>query len=162
MAREKKSGKGGSRKENPPQCVSRFFLATKKKKSNIGRNSLEVTDVVEELQGGGILPNLEICADDGRASVYEGPTCMWVQPPCWAFQLPKAVLPRSMHRISRFRVKLKKKKIVRRGCARHRSNNSGRPTVLAGYPPEALNMRQWRNYRVPCTNSRDVFGDDIY
>ena len=41
-------------------------------------------------------------------------------------------------------------------------NNSSRLTVLAGYPPEALNMRQWRNYRVPCTNSRDVFGDDIY
>lgn len=76
-------------------------------------------------------------------------TCMWVQPPCWAFQLPKAVLPRSMHRISRFSGEMKKRRRSKSGLGviipfRWQSVE---PTVLAGYPPEALNVCQWRNCR---------------
>lgn len=115
MARKKKQmekrKQKGTKKKNPPQCVSRFFL----NKVEYRKTHLRSLMSLKNYSIWGDSPHLEICADDGRVSAYEGPTCMCVQPPCWAFQLPKAVLPRSMHRISRFRVKLKKK-IVRRGC----------------------------------------------
>jgi hypothetical protein len=83
------------------------------------RNVLEVVDLVEELQdfgprkkkgegeegeGGkkGGFSHLEIRADYGQGIGVGVLTCMCVHPPCWAFQLPKAVMPRSIQRISRF------------------------------------------------------------
>ena len=83
-------------------CVSKFGQVSSVPVRGRKGDALEVVDLVEELQvkgGGGE------CAPTTVKHRRRGPTCMWVQPPCWAFQLPRAVMPRSMHRISRFQKK---------------------------------------------------------
>lgn len=90
--RKQISGGGGE------GCVSKDFWQVQVRVREERGNALEVVDLVEELQakrGGGE------CRPRSKHR-RRGLTCMWVQPPCWAFQLPRAVMPRSMHRISRF------------------------------------------------------------